>query len=88
MALQVCIIMYRDRCDILKVEIITGRVLREKLGASTPAKVARMSKSLTALRSQFDTGVAVQIAMVSFRMHEDVTTLRESSVFFLRHFHM
>ncbi|KAF7980607.1 hypothetical protein HWV62_37382 [Athelia sp. TMB] len=52
-----------------------GRVLREKLGASTPAKVARMSKSLTALRSQFDTGVAVQIAMVSFRMHEDVTTL-------------
>ncbi|KZP27202.1 hypothetical protein FIBSPDRAFT_948829 [Athelia psychrophila] len=52
-----------------------GRLLRETMGASTPAKVAGMAQSLITLRGQFDTGVAVQIATISFRIQTDVTTL-------------
>ncbi|KAF7987068.1 hypothetical protein HWV62_219 [Athelia sp. TMB] len=52
-----------------------GRVLREAMGASTPAKVASMADSLTNLRAEFDTGVAIQIATVAFRTHEVVITL-------------
>ena len=47
------------------------------MGASTPAKVASMVDSLTNLRAEFDTGVAIQIATVAFRTHEVVITLRE-----------
>ncbi|KZP27218.1 hypothetical protein FIBSPDRAFT_948837 [Athelia psychrophila] len=52
-----------------------GRLLRETMGASTPAKVAGMAQNLINLRGQFDTGVAVQIATISFRIQTDVTTL-------------
>ncbi|KZP11346.1 hypothetical protein FIBSPDRAFT_837654 [Athelia psychrophila] len=55
-----------------------GRLLRETIGASTPAKVAGMAQSLITLRGQFDTGVAVQIATISFRTQTDVTTLLEN----------
>ncbi|KZP27134.1 hypothetical protein FIBSPDRAFT_319864, partial [Athelia psychrophila] len=55
-----------------------GRLLRETMGASTPAKVAGMAQSLITLRGQFDTGVAVQIATISFRIQIDVTTLLEN----------
>lgn len=47
------------------------------MGASTPTKIARMSQNLVNLRGEFDTGVAVQTAVVSFRIREDVTTLCE-----------
>ncbi|KZP11379.1 hypothetical protein FIBSPDRAFT_962364 [Athelia psychrophila] len=52
-----------------------GRLLRETMGASTPAKVAGMAQNLITLRSQFDTGVTVQIATISFRIQTDVTTI-------------
>ncbi|KZP11375.1 hypothetical protein FIBSPDRAFT_937586 [Athelia psychrophila] len=52
-----------------------GRLLRETMGASTPAKVAGMAQTLITLRGQFDTGVAVQIATISFRIQTDVTNL-------------
>ncbi|KZP22903.1 hypothetical protein FIBSPDRAFT_1043265 [Athelia psychrophila] len=55
-----------------------GRLLRETMGASTPDRVAEMAQILIALRSQFDTGVAVQIATVSFRIQTDVITLLEN----------
>ncbi|KZP27192.1 hypothetical protein FIBSPDRAFT_1001759 [Athelia psychrophila] len=55
-----------------------GRLLRETMGASTPAKVAAMAQNLITLRSQFDTGVVVQIATISFRIQTDVTTLLEN----------
>ncbi|KZP26887.1 hypothetical protein FIBSPDRAFT_928332 [Athelia psychrophila] len=55
-----------------------GRLLRETMGASTPAKVAGMAQNLITLRGQFDTGVAVQIATISFRIQTDVTTLLET----------
>ena len=60
-----------------KVDLITGRLLRETMGASTSAKVAGMVQSFNNLRGEFDTGVAVQTAVLSFRIQEDVTTLRE-----------
>ena len=56
---------------------IIGRVLKEAMGASTPAKVARMMDSLTTLNDQFNTGVTIQIATVSFRIQEDVAILRK-----------
>ncbi|KZP04596.1 hypothetical protein FIBSPDRAFT_1054584 [Athelia psychrophila] len=52
-----------------------GRLLKETMGASTPAKVAAMAQSLLTLRGQFDTGVSVQNAIVCFRIQTDVTTL-------------
>ncbi|KZP11332.1 hypothetical protein FIBSPDRAFT_988084 [Athelia psychrophila] len=55
-----------------------GRLLRETMGASTPAKVAGMAQNLITLRGQFDTGVAVQIATISFRIQTDVTTVLEN----------
>ncbi|KZP27208.1 hypothetical protein FIBSPDRAFT_321286 [Athelia psychrophila] len=55
-----------------------GRLLRETMGASTPAKVAGMAQNLINLRGQFDTGVAVQIATISFRIQTDVTTVLEN----------
>lgn len=58
-------------------DVITGRLLRETMGASTPAKVAGMAQNLIILRCQFDTGVAVQTAVVCFRIQTDVATLRE-----------
>ena len=57
--------------------MIPGRVLKEVMGASTPAKVSRMVDSLTTLHGQFNTGITVQIATVSFRVQEDVAILRE-----------
>lgn len=65
-------------------DVITGRLLRETMGASTPAKVAGMAQSLITLRGQFDTGVAVQIATISFRIQTDVTTIREPCLVVLR----
>ncbi|KZP09559.1 hypothetical protein FIBSPDRAFT_1051773 [Athelia psychrophila] len=44
-----------------------GRLLRENMGASTPANVTRLAQSLITLRSHFDTCMLVQIATVSFR---------------------
>ncbi|KAF7985610.1 hypothetical protein HWV62_3923 [Athelia sp. TMB] len=58
-----------------KLTFNTGRVLRETMGASTPAKVAAMAANLIKLQDRFNTGVTLQIAMVSFRMHEDVTAI-------------
>ncbi|KZP15702.1 hypothetical protein FIBSPDRAFT_1047933 [Athelia psychrophila] len=55
-----------------------GRLLRETLGASTPAKVAEMAQSLTTLHDQFNTGVVVHIAVVCFRIQTDVATLVEN----------
>ncbi|KZP11388.1 hypothetical protein FIBSPDRAFT_1050827 [Athelia psychrophila] len=55
-----------------------GRCLRETMGASTPDKVAAMAQNLTTLRGQFDTGVAVNTAVVCFRIQTDVTTLVEN----------
>ncbi|KZP26893.1 hypothetical protein FIBSPDRAFT_948873 [Athelia psychrophila] len=52
-----------------------GRCLRETMGASTPDKVAAMAQNLTTLRGQFDTGVAINTAVVCFRIQTDVTTL-------------
>ncbi|KAF7987070.1 hypothetical protein HWV62_223 [Athelia sp. TMB] len=52
-----------------------GRILRETMGASTPAKIAGMAQNLVALRAQFDTGVAVQTAIFCFRIQKDVTAL-------------
>ncbi|KZP11340.1 hypothetical protein FIBSPDRAFT_937570 [Athelia psychrophila] len=56
-----------------------GRLLRENMGASTPAKVAAMEKSLTTLHGQFDTGVTVHIAVVCFHIQTDVTALLEDT---------
>ncbi|KZP11393.1 hypothetical protein FIBSPDRAFT_1050831 [Athelia psychrophila] len=56
-----------------------GRLLRENMGASTPAKVAAMAKSLTTLHGQFDTGVTVHIAVVCFHIQTDVTALLEDT---------
>ena len=61
----------------LEIEIITGRVLRETMGASTPVKVAAMATNLIKLQDRFNASVTLQIAVVSFRMHEDVTAIRE-----------
>ncbi|KZP27184.1 hypothetical protein FIBSPDRAFT_948818 [Athelia psychrophila] len=55
-----------------------GRLLRETMGASTPAKVAEMAQSLTTLHDQFNTGVVVHIAVVCFRIQTYVATLVES----------
>ncbi|KZP23194.1 WD40 repeat-like protein [Athelia psychrophila] len=55
-----------------------GRLLRETMGASTPAKVAEMAQSLTTLHDQFNTGVVVHIAVVCFRIQTDVATLVEN----------
>ncbi|KZP27163.1 hypothetical protein FIBSPDRAFT_886754 [Athelia psychrophila] len=55
-----------------------GRLLRETMGASTPAKVAEMAQSLTTLHDQFNTGVVVHIAVVCFRIQTDVATLAEN----------
>ncbi|KAF7967570.1 hypothetical protein HWV62_33771 [Athelia sp. TMB] len=66
-----CAIFIREYCGYG----FAGRVLKETMGASTPAKVAEMVQSLIRLRDQFDRGVTVQIATVSFRIQEDVTTL-------------
>ncbi|KZP23176.1 hypothetical protein FIBSPDRAFT_930707 [Athelia psychrophila] len=52
-----------------------GRCLRENMGASTPDKVAAMAQNLITLRGQFDTGVAINTAVVCFRIQTDVTTL-------------
>ncbi|KZP11370.1 hypothetical protein FIBSPDRAFT_962358 [Athelia psychrophila] len=52
-----------------------GRCLRETMGASTPDKVAAMAQNLTTLRGQFDTGVAINTAVICFRIQTDVTTL-------------
>ncbi|KZP05485.1 hypothetical protein FIBSPDRAFT_1054057 [Athelia psychrophila] len=52
-----------------------GRCFRETMGASTPDKVAAMAQNLTTLRGQFDTGVAINTAVVCFRIQTDVTTL-------------
>ncbi|KAF7987072.1 hypothetical protein HWV62_227 [Athelia sp. TMB] len=52
-----------------------GRILRETMGASTPAKVAGMAQNLVDLHGQFDTGVAVQTAIFCFRIQQDVTAL-------------
>ncbi|KZP31356.1 hypothetical protein FIBSPDRAFT_974829 [Athelia psychrophila] len=51
------------------------RILRETMGATTPAKVAGMARNLISLRQQFDTGVAIQTATITFRTHKDVTAL-------------
>ncbi|KZP23201.1 hypothetical protein FIBSPDRAFT_1043120 [Athelia psychrophila] len=56
-----------------------GRLLRETMGASTPAKVAAMAQCLTTLHGQFDTGVAVHTAVVCFRIQTDVTALWEDT---------
>ncbi|KZP15716.1 hypothetical protein FIBSPDRAFT_76617, partial [Athelia psychrophila] len=56
-----------------------GRLLRENMGASTPAKVAAMAKSLTTLHGQFDTSVTIHIAVVCFRIQTDVTALLEDT---------
>ncbi|KZP09711.1 hypothetical protein FIBSPDRAFT_1051724 [Athelia psychrophila] len=55
-----------------------GRCLRETMGASTPDKVAAMAQNLTTLRGQFDTGIAINTAVVCFRIQTDVTTLVEN----------
>ncbi|KZP06316.1 hypothetical protein FIBSPDRAFT_1002088 [Athelia psychrophila] len=55
-----------------------GRCLRETMGASTPDKVAEMAQNLTTLRGQFDTGIAINTAVVCFRIQTDVTTLVEN----------
>ncbi|KAF7987073.1 hypothetical protein HWV62_229 [Athelia sp. TMB] len=54
-----------------------GRILRETMGASTSAKVTGMAQNLITLRSQFDTGIAVQTVIFCFRIQEDVTAIRE-----------
>ncbi|KZP03316.1 hypothetical protein FIBSPDRAFT_1055355, partial [Athelia psychrophila] len=56
-----------------------GRLLRENMGASTPAKVAAMAMSLTTLHGQFDTSVTIHIAVVCFRIQIDVTALLEDT---------
>ncbi|KAF7987071.1 hypothetical protein HWV62_225 [Athelia sp. TMB] len=55
-----------------------GRVLKEVMGASTPARVAKMADSFTSLHKQFNTIVTIQIATVSFRVQEDVAVLLEN----------
>ncbi|KZP27246.1 hypothetical protein FIBSPDRAFT_1040380 [Athelia psychrophila] len=55
-----------------------GRCLRETMGASTPDKVAAMAHNLTTLRGQFDTGVAINTAVVCFRIQTDVRTIVKS----------
>ncbi|KZP23212.1 hypothetical protein FIBSPDRAFT_952272 [Athelia psychrophila] len=55
-----------------------GRRLRETMGASTPAKVAAMARSLTYLHNQFNTNVTVHVAVVCFRIQTDVATLVEN----------
>ncbi|KAF7980616.1 hypothetical protein HWV62_37400 [Athelia sp. TMB] len=52
-----------------------GRILRETMGASTSAKVTGMAQNLITLRSQFDTGIAVQTIIFCFRIQEDVTAI-------------
>ncbi|KZP15684.1 hypothetical protein FIBSPDRAFT_977365 [Athelia psychrophila] len=58
-----------------------GRLLRETMGASTPAKVAGMAQNLISLRQQFDTGVAIQTATITFRTHKDVTDILKNQTF-------
>ncbi|KZP05496.1 hypothetical protein FIBSPDRAFT_805718 [Athelia psychrophila] len=55
-----------------------GRCLRETMGASTPDKIAAMAQNLATLRGQFDTGIAINTAVVCFRIQTDVTKLVEN----------
>lgn len=58
-----------------------GRILRDILRDDTAAKIKQLSQGLRDLRADFDTGVVIHTATVSFRMHEGVSILGEDTIF-------
>jgi len=57
-----------------------GRILRDIFLDNTAGKIKELSQRLLDLRTDFDTGLAIHTATVSFRIHEGVSILGDDAI--------
>lgn len=54
--------------------------MRDTFTRDAATKIDQLSQTLVTLRADFDTGIAAHTAVVSSRLHSDVSALGESFV--------
>jgi hypothetical protein len=55
--------------------LISGRILRNTLLENTSGKIKDLSNGLLNLRANFDTGIAIHTATISFRFQQGMSVL-------------